>query len=342
MIKVIKQKDIAHSLRFSQSAVSCVLNNKGKKIGLSNKTISIIKSKADELGYVPDKLAQSLRLKNSNIVAALVYDLADEYCVHILRSVEDFVLKHNYNLYILDFKNDINLIENYVNIIMQMRINKVALINRYFLKKHIVDTLHESVQRVATVGIDLSKYGIYSIVLDNFSAVKCAIDYLYDLGHRNINVITDPENCYDSTKRESAFKLEMKKRGVKSGKYSIFNNVKIGYDYNAGEEAVNYWDNKNIPYSAILSLGDRQVFGAIRALTKMGLSVPDDVSVMGFDDLGIAKYYMPALTTISQPMDKMGIECGRALFLKSKPKVMKKVFKAELIIRQSAAGVKNG
>jgi LacI family repressor for deo operon, udp, cdd, tsx, nupC, and nupG len=178
---------------------------------------------------------------------------------------------------------------------------------------------------------------ISSVYVDNVAAAGAAVDYLVMLGHREIAFVAGPPSSPICVDREHGYRLALQR-----AKLAVDPALMVSGDFSieAGERAVELLLSQGPSFSAVFCSNDEMAIGAMRALGSRGLRVPEDVSVVGFDDIRFARYTSPALTTIAQPKNALGREAMAMLIeLLADPTVppRKRVLSADLVVRGSTA-----
>jgi len=176
---------------------------------------------------------------------------------------------------------------------------------------------------------------ISSVYIDNVAAARAAVDYLVTLGHREIAFIAGPSSSPICVDREQGYRLALQRADIPANPAL----VAVGdFSIEAGERAVELLLSQGQSFSAVFCSNDEMAIGAMRALLSRGLRIPEDVSVVGFDDIRFSRYTSPALTTVSQPKTALGREAMTMLIeILNDPDVppRKRVLSAELVVRGS-------
>lgn len=333
--------DIAKQAKVSKTTVSTILNNKQNAIRISQATSDRVKEIAAKAGFVPNRYARSLRLKRTYIVEMIVFDIADPYCAQIAKGVEHILSDSGYGALIRDMGNDDRTIERQLANIAETQADGHIVVARSkntipgvkMLSKHLL-------KPVVSVGINMETDGIPSVVVDNFQGAVLGIEHLFQKGHERIAIIADKEDVADSSERlAGVFSACQRKAGIPA----VVRREGSQDDYQTGYEAVaKLLKDKHKP-SAIFAFGDIFALGAMAALQEAGLKVPEDVSVIGFDDLPISTYFSPPLTTIRQPLRQEGEKAGEMLLRLMGGKVENQertvMLEPTLILRRSTASL---
>jgi LacI family transcriptional regulator len=302
--------DVARACGLSSSTVSIVLNETPLSRYVAAKTKAHIRKKAAEMNYHPNALARSLSSRHSQTIGVLVFDISDPFCMSLMRGIERTLYPTPYLPIIMDADNRQEQFDRYLDMLIGQRVEGLIVVANWLYSK--IDSLSKIEKNkipMTVVGRDLSVRSIRSVVVDNEAGGYAAIEHLYRLGHRKIAVLRGPKGLADSSRRWQGIQRFSAEVGSHLDPQLTLqlpayadptSGFKLGL--NLISELL---DTKN-NFSAILAFDDLTALGAMRALWRSGLRVPDDCSVLGFDDIPHAAFTSPAITTISQPMLDMG------------------------------------
>ena len=164
--------------------------------------------------------------------------------------------------------------------------------------------IHEVNRHLPVVVIDNSSSDktIPSIIIDNFNAIRNAVNYLCVLGHKRIGFMTGLEDSDVGKNRHAGYEQGLAANGLKLDERLVY---KGNFSFKAGVAGADYFLALKTPPTAIICANDSMAIGAIRKITRLGLSVPDDISIVGFDDIAVASQIVPSLTTLAAPIDQM-------------------------------------
>jgi len=308
--KTVTLVEVARQSGFSVSTVSIVLNEAPLAKHLRAETKRRIRAVAERLGYRPHLFARSLRNQRSNTIGVVVFDLADPFCTLILRGIDKRLQPTEYLPVVMDAHNDRNLFQRYLEMMIDRRVEGLIVVANWLFVR--IDALKGVIARnlpTVVVGRDLHRSGIRSILVDNEMGGYLALQHLYDLGHRNIAFILGPKQLGDTSRRWAGMQRFAKEAGL-TIRPALVKQLSASSDplsgFTSGAELT--WDllDAQQPFSAIAAFDDMTAFGSIRALADHGRRVPQDCSVVGFDDIPMAALASPSLTTICQPMLQMG------------------------------------
>src|SRR3989440_5198224 len=303
-------RDVAERSGFSSATVSIVLNNAPLARYIPDTTKGRIQRAAAQLGYRPNLFARSLRSKRSHTVGVMVFDMTDPFCTLILRGIENSLYQSSYLPILTDVHNEGSRFERYLEMLLDRRVEGlIVLANWLFLDINLLADLEKSSIPTAMIGCELKNDSISSVMVDNELGAHLALEHLYTLGHRKIAFIRGPKTLADSAPRWKGVRLFAQASGLELDPKLIVDLPESrdsisGFEdgYKLTEELI----KRKRPFTAIMAFDDMTAFGAIRALSKAGLRVPEHCSVVGFDDVAVAGLYTPPLTTIRQPMETMG------------------------------------
>ncbi|MBN2385458.1 MAG: LacI family DNA-binding transcriptional regulator [Anaerolineales bacterium] len=297
-------REVAARAGVSHQTVSRVINGNER---VSPETRRKVEAAIAELGYQPNAMARDMALGRPHTFACLSPNLTDYTFASIIEGAT--VQAHQKGFYVMsasapDDDTFTMLIEQLVS---SRRTEGLIVINPY------ADGRHTHVpQNVPTVlvGARPRAGGINSVALDDEGAGRIATRHLIDLGHRRIAMLTGPlvEDC--SQDRQDGYEACLRAAGLEPDPALISEG---DWTATSGFNAVRRWLELGVPFTALFAQNDRMAIGAIRALHEAGLRVPDDISVVGFDDMPLASYFYPSLTTVRQDMLAIGAEAARLL-----------------------------
>jgi LacI family transcriptional regulator len=292
-------RDVAKESGFSSTTVSIVLNDAPLARYIPVVTKKRIERAAEKLGYRPNQFARSLRSKRSHTVGVMVFDMTDPYCPLVLRGIENTLYEASYLPILTDVQNERSRFERYLEMLLDRRIEGlIVLANWLFLNINLLADLEKNSIPTTIIGCELKGDAISSVT-----------EHLYALGHRKIAFIRGPKSLFDSAPRWRGIRTCGKKHGLELDPKLIVELPESREpisSFEAGQKLTQELIDQKRPFTAILAFDDMTAFGAIRALSKNGMRVPEHCSVIGFDDVAASAFGTPALTTVRQPMQAMG------------------------------------
>jgi LacI family transcriptional regulator len=303
-------RDVAKASGFSSTTVSIVLNSAPLARYIPQTTKKKIEVAAKKLGYRPNLFARSLRSKRSHTVGVMVFDMTDPYCTLILRGIENSLFQSGYLPIFTDVHNERSRFERYLEMMLDRRIEGLIVVaNWLFLDINLIADLEKSSIPIAMIGAELRTDTVSSVIVDNELGGEVGIQHLYSLGHRKIAFIRGPKALSDSSPRWKGVRGFAQSKGLEIDSRLIMDLPESRdpiSSFEAGQKLTEELLKRRRAFTALMAFDDMTAFGAIRALAKAGISVPQQCSVIGFDDVAPAAMYNPALTTVRQPMESMG------------------------------------
>lgn len=309
--KTVTLADVAQLCNVSVSSVSLVLNDKPLANMLSETTRATVRAAVRKLGYTPNRNAQALRSQRSSTIGVVVFDIADPFCTLILKGIQTALEPSGMLPIIMDATNQGEQFERYLALMSEHRVEGLIVVANWLLAdKDITGNLEAFAVPVVIVGRQVDSPTVCSVLVDNEKGGFLALQHLYLMGHRRIAVICGPKGLQDSRRRREGIERYAESVGLELDKDLILEmpdaaNALAGFD--AGYEAMTCLLAAGKSFSAVLAFDDLTALGAIRALHENGLRVPEEVSVIGFDDIPAASLTTPGLSTIRQDMNAMGV-----------------------------------
>lgn len=299
--KTTTLKDVAISCGVSSTAVSLVLNNKPSN--LSEKTKELIKETAAKLGYRPDPTARSLATKKTNTIGVIIPDISNAFFSEAVRHIQVELSKYGYDMFLCNteekYANDLKYLEllisrNVDGLILTMSAESLTMDHQDTIKSMLKDS------KIPYVLFDRFFEGNESkVYVDNEASGYEMTKHLLQNGHTNIGVITGPLVLNSSRDRLKGVKRALKESGIELEK----DNVVTGfYDMETGRIGGKKLLNQ---VSAIFAFNDLQAFGVIETAKQLGKQIPQDVSLVGFDDIFYSAILETQLTTVRQPIYDM-------------------------------------
>jgi len=284
------------------------------------------------LGYTPNAQARNLRKSQTKLVIALVPDIANPFFSEVIRGIEQVAHEHGYAVLLGDTQNSLAREQAYADMIagrqadgliaLQPRIPKL----QYETRLPVVNACEYVLDRSVT-----------SVYVDNVLAARTAVNHLLTLGHQRIAFVSGPKDRPISIDRERGYEMALQDAGVRVDRSLMTTG---DFSLESGVRAVEQLLSRKQKITALFCSNDEMAIGAIRALKNNRLRVPEDVSVVGFDDIRFARYTDPPLTTIAQPKNELGREAMRMLIdILDGADVppLKRVLATELVVRDSTA-----
>ena len=330
--QVITLKAVAQHLGLTPGTVSAVLNDSPSARSIPQETKNRIRAAAKELNYRPNFFARTLRNKRTYTIGVIAEEIGDSYSSPIISGIEEYLRKRDYFFLTVVHRHDQALLSRYSQILSERGVEGIIT----------VDTTVQEAPMLPTVAIAGHKKlkGVTNIVLDHERAAVLALNHLKDLGHQRIALMRGNPLSSDSKDRWDAICRVAAQVGL-----NVDPELTIQIDTDDPTPMLGYPFTKQLlarhnPFTAIFAYNDMSAIGAIRALQEEGIRVPRDVSVLGFDDIPGAAFYSPSLTTVRQPLNRMGEVAAETLLnrLEGRREYPSDILiEPELVVRESTA-----
>jgi LacI family transcriptional regulator len=326
-------RDVAERAGLSVSTVSHVINNTR---AVSDESRQHVLQAMEELGFKPNALARSLRRRQSNTLGMIVPDSANPFFAEIARAIEDASFAQNYSVILCNSEGDLEKQQAYTDVLIENRVAGILFVAAG-VSTELVSELGQ--RRVPLVVIDREVADVeVDTVMTNHAQGGClATQHLIDLGHRRIACIAGNSEVAPSADRLTGYRQTLQKNDLAYDEGLV---VKGDFQYRSGYEATNDLLTKKKPPTAVFACNDLMAVGCISAASALGFRVPDDLSVVGFDDVQLASYTNPSLTTVDQPKVEIGTLATQMLLERMKNLDASPRFErldTELLIRRSTA-----
>jgi len=326
-------KDLANYLGLSQTTVSFVLNDAPLAKNLTEETRRRVLEAARKFHYRPSYFALNLNKSGSESVGVIVPEHSEGYFTVVMGGVERYLLRKHYVYFTACHYWQPKLLREYPRLLMNRGAEGLLLLN--------TNVDFDTPLPVVTISGHKNKAGVTNVVIDHEIAARMAIGHLYELGHRRIAFMKGHRQVIDAEYRWEAMMQVAREFGVQPTPERMVELSTSGWSPEVGYEPARRLTQATRDFSALVCFNDTAAIGAIRALHEAGIRVPQEVSVMGFDDIVGAKFHVPSLTTIRQPLEQMG-EMAAEILLDRIANPEKDydptiLVKPELIVRESTA-----
>ncbi|HEY1422318.1 MAG TPA: LacI family DNA-binding transcriptional regulator [Candidatus Acidoferrum sp.] len=333
----VNLRELAEHLGLSVATVSLVMNRSPAAKSIPHHTQARVRAAARELNYRPNVMARMLRQQRSFTIGVIVPEISEGYAALVLSGIEDHLLQEGYFYFVVSHRHRNDLIDEYPRLLQQRAVEGLIL----------VDTLCQSGISVPVVAVSGHKHlpGVTNISLNHSRAARLALDHLSALGHKKIAFIKGQAFSSDTEVRWKSVRVAAQELGI-----TVEDSLTVQLNSESPTPQPGYDMTCKLlqtaaPFTALFAFNDISALGAIRALREAGRKVPEDVSVIGFDDIQSAAYQNPGLTTIRQPLRVMGMTAAATLVQRITapknagfPKSI--VVEPELIVRGSTAAAR--
>jgi DNA-binding LacI/PurR family transcriptional regulator len=296
--KPVTLKQLAELLGLAPATISLVVNRSRVADTIPQETKNRIFEAVEKYKYRPSFFARSLRAQRSFTIGVIVPEVSEGYSASVISGVEDHLLQAGYFYFVASHRHRADLVDEYPRLFLERSVDGMIAVDTPW-------TLSLSVP-VVTVSGHNRVNGLTNVILDHALAAELALKHLRQLGHRNIAFIKGQEFSSDTAVRWSNIERKARQMGLAIDPSLVAQLQGESPTSQPGYEATKRLLASRKSFTALFAFNDISAMGAIRALRQANLRVPHDVSVVGFDDIESAAYQNPALTTVRQPLRKMG------------------------------------
>lgn len=325
-------KTLAEHLHLTAGTISAALNDSAAARAIPEHTKQRILQAARELNYKPNYFARSLRLQRTYTIGVIAQQIGDPYGSVIIGGIEEYLRDSEYFFLTVIHRHDQRVLQNYSQMLIARGVEGFIT----------VDTSIKETPSLPTVAVAGHRHvpGVTNITIDHKVAARLALTHLLEQGHREIAFLKGQKNSSDSKTRWTAICEVAKELGVRVRPELT---VQIESDLptpELGYPAAKALLARNQHFTALFAYNDISAIGAIRAIQERGLRVPQDISVLGFDDIPGAAFHTPSLTTVRQPLNRMGEVAAQTLLERiegTKEYPGEIAIEPELVVRESTA-----
>ena len=324
-------REVAESAGVSYATVSHVINNTRF---VSQETRERVEAAMTALNYRPNALARSLRQGKTNTIGLVLPDSANPFFAEISRSIEDEAFKRGYSVFLCNTELDTQRELFYVDVMSKKQVDGIIFVAAGD-QADSIDFLIRRNMPVVMIDRDLPDVQIDVVLTDHQLGGMLATRHLIELGHTRIACIAGPSSITPSAERITGYRKALEEAGLTYDENLLFRG---DYHAQSGMEITHSILNMEPRPTAIFALNDLMALGALRAASEAGYSVPRDLAVVGYDDLEIAHFTNPPLTTIAQPKKEIGAQAIQQLvdrIARKNDPPCRAVLPPELIIRRS-------
>lgn len=329
-------KDVARIAQVAPSTVSHVLN--GTKY-VSPEVTKRVMEAIDEIDYTPNSIARSLKTKTTKTVGLVLPDISNPFFGEIAKGVEDVAEQFGYTVLICNTYENPTKESSYLKTLLQKDVDGLIYIGTGSIDEKLLKKYHGSIVMVdREQSIDHRSWG--TVVVDNFGGAYNATEYLINKGENEILFISGPLSFSTYRNRLDGFKKACQEHDVRIDDGNIYEVVKDHISIEGGKQIIAELHQSKRLKNAIFAANDLLAIGTIQELKQLGYKVPEDIMVVGYDDIYPSSLITPMLTTISQPKYEIGTSAMEILLdlMNKEEKITKKEIElfTELVIRDSA------
>lgn len=293
-------RDVAEQAGVSVTTVSHVINETRP---VSDELRVRVVSAMEQLRYKPNRLARSLRQGRTYTIGMIVPDSTNPFFAEIARGIEDTTFGYRYSLILCNSDGDLEKELFYINHLAEKQVDGILFIAAGVSTDHIGMLLRRQIP-VVVVDRNLSDVAVDAVLTDNRGGGYLATKYLVELGHRRIACITGPSDVTPSAERVAGYRQALQEAGIPADEELV---IRGNFDYESGYAAAETLLSLSPRPTAIFACNDLMAVGVLSAANRHGLRIPDDLSVIGFDDVRLASFTVPLLTTVGQPKHEIGV-----------------------------------
>lgn len=300
-------KDVAKKAGVAPITVSRVINNSGY---VSDKVRTRVEQAISELNYIPNRLGPSMRSKRSNTLGLIVTDITNPFWTTVVRGVEDAAYKAGYHLFLCNSDEDATKEQDYVELLLSRQVDGFLIVPAERQFKPL-----EMIQKQGKAIVLLDRYiesdDINIVRGDSEGGAYVLTKHLLDLNHKHIVLLNGPESVSTAIDRAKGFTRALNEAGQSGGEIQIFwGDFSLDSGYRQALEVLQIQPRP----TAVVAANNFIAIGAIRALDRSGLRIPDDISMVVYDDLPEHISLRPFLTSVTQPAYEMGFLAAKTLF----------------------------
>lgn len=302
-------KDVARRANVSISTVSRVLNNTNHAV--SSETKERVLEAIEELGFYPNAMARGLHLNKTKTIGLIIQDISNPYYPSIVRGVEDAAQELEYTVILANVYRSKERTIKYLNVFREKRVDGIIFTGGGVVKNAAQDNFFER-NTISTVVIGKSCDGkMPSVQVNNVQAAREACEHLINQGHKKIVTVTGPQNSATANDRLEGYLQALNTNGIEVKDEWI---IKGDFIFGSGYQAV-----EKIPElggdgaTAVFAQNDMMAIGMIKGLREHGYNVPEDIAVIGFDNIPLASFITPMLSTVAVPVYDLGKTAMRVL-----------------------------
>ena len=329
---VVTLQQVAERVGLTKGTVSAVLNDSPAAKAIPKGTKDRVLAAAQDLNYRPNFFARSLRNKRTYTIGVITEEIGDPYGAMVISGIEAFLSARKYFFLTVVHRHNPAMLQQYEGVLLARGVEGFITVDTSLTQPPPLPT-------VAVAG-HRRMAGVTNIVLDHVQAVWDVLKHLVGLGHRSIAFMRGQAFSSDSADRWRAICGACSDLGISMQSELTVQLNEDDPSPNLGYRATRELLSRKRPFTALFAYNDISAIGAIRAIRESGLGVPQDVSVVGFDDIREAAYHLPSLTTVRQPLRSMGEIAAQTLVerIEGQKKYPSQIaVKPELVVRESTA-----
>lgn len=295
----VTSREVARLAQVSVATVSRVLNNLPN---VSPEVQEKVLRAAKELNYQPSRAAQLLRAQRSQVIGLIISDIENPFFTSVVRGIEDYLQKHGYSLVLCNSDENPEKELIYINVMRAEQVAGVILTPSFESRPNVQILLDQGIPLV-TVDRVLRDFHVDSVVSENFESSVRAVTYLVQNGHRRIGMVSLPSSAFPGVERRDGYEAALERNGIAVAQDLIcVGDAKETGGYSCTMDLL----QRDAPPTALFVANNLMTLGALRAIHDLGLRVPQDISLIGFDDMPWLSLLDAPLTCVAQPTYELG------------------------------------
>ena len=342
---MITLEDIADKTTTSVSVVSDVLRGKGSEKRISQTTQNRILETARELNYRSNQVARSLVIKRTKTIGVLVPDMETQFLPEVVGDIENTARERGYHVILCLTEDKFEEEKACIDTLVERMVDGIIIShaeNGDSNIKYLMELKERRKIPVVFVNRSPAETEEDFVIVDNMLGAYEAVNYLIKLGHKNIAYLSGPTRISTLQKRFTGYKKALEEHGLKYDERLIMELPDVKME--SGYQSVKQLLEEGHTFTALFTVNDVVAIGASKAIRDAGLRIPEDVSIVGFDDIKIVSFLEVPLTTVNQQQHTMGSDAANILIDRIEKKITDEpqqvILKPQLVIRKSCAALK--
>ena len=291
-------KDIARETGLGVATVSSYLN--GGHVRPQNK--EKIEKAIQELHYEVNETARQLKTNRTRMIGAIIPELNSTFYAAVLSRIEDTLRQHGYAMLICDCRTDVYREEEAAEFLFRRRVDGLFDIPVDSSGRHLLPYI-KAKKPVVLIDRQIDEIECDSVCVDNYQAVRSAVQLLTSMGHRKIGLLACPQSNHAATQRLYGYRKSLEEAGIEASEELVYQGTDT---IDSGTQGMEQLIDRNPEMTAVIAASYRMSFGAVIAANEKNICVPDQLSLVGFDNPQFARAVHPRLTIINQPIEQIG------------------------------------
>ncbi|MDD3218044.1 MAG: LacI family DNA-binding transcriptional regulator [Lachnospiraceae bacterium] len=298
-------KDIAKKTGLGLATISSYIN--GGNVRETNRIK--IEEAIEELHYEINEVARGLKTNSTKIIGVVIPELNNIFCTEIITSVEDILRNHGYATIVCDCRTDVELEKEAVDFLYRKRVDGIINMPVNAKGSHL-RKFKKAGKPIVLIDRVIQELRCDSVVVDNRKAAHDAVKQFFDQGHKKIGIIAGPEDISTANERLAGYMEAWEEQGLEIPQSLIFRG---DYTIESGVEGLETLVKENPDMTGVLLSNYEITMGAMIGINELGINIPDDLSVIGFDNLSFARACKPKLTVVTQPTEEIGMQVAHLI-----------------------------